>query len=285
MTNEELMEQFMAGDESVLTKLCNKNEGLIRSRAKEIAQTYNCIQYTQRGKYKAYTKHILNDLCGVGRITFMDRIRSGKYDREKGMLTTFVVPFIDGDMRRYMEINLGNLALDRDDMTMVRKAQHLHHVEYMDAGESAAELNVSEEDAVRHIGYGTHFYGIDDLTGYYDDVDAYDYLLEDESTAPPKQVIYHRIRMEYFKELFDALPRRDKDILGKYYGVFGFRKEPMEDIAMYHFLTEEGVRESRDKALEKLRKAYPASMMRYWSKINRMLEYPDLLISETSEYD
>ena len=30
MTNEELMEQFMAGDESVLTKLCNKNEGLIR---------------------------------------------------------------------------------------------------------------------------------------------------------------------------------------------------------------------------------------------------------------
>ena len=66
MTNEELMEQFMAGDESVLTKLCNKNEGLIRSRAKEIAQTYNCIQYTRRGKYKAYTKHILNDLCGVG---------------------------------------------------------------------------------------------------------------------------------------------------------------------------------------------------------------------------
>ena len=38
MTNEELMAQFMGGDESVLTKLCNKNEGLIRSRAKEIAK-------------------------------------------------------------------------------------------------------------------------------------------------------------------------------------------------------------------------------------------------------
>ena len=90
--------------------------------------------------------------------------------------------------------------------------------------------------------------------------------------------------MEYFKVLFDALPRRDKDILGKYYGVFGYRKEPIEEIAMYHFLTEEGVRESRDKALEKLRKAYPASMMRYWSRINRALEYPDRLF-DSSEYD
>ena len=53
---------------------------------------------------------------------------------------------------------------------------------------------------------------------------------------------------------------------------------------MYHFLTEEGVRESRDKALEKLRKAYPVSMMRYWSKINRALEYPDRLF-DSSEYD
>ena len=274
----------MAGDESALAKLCNKNDGLIRSRAKEIAQTYNCIQYTQRGKYNPYIKHILNDLCGVGRITFMERIRSGKYDREKGMLTTFVVPYIDGDMRRYMEINLGNLALGRDDMAMVRKAQCLHHAEYMDEGEIAAELNISEEEAARHIGYGTHFYGIDDLAGYYDDVDAYDYLLEDESTAPPKQIIYKRIRMEYFKELFEVLPRRDKDILGKYYGVFGCKKESIEDIAMYHFLTEERVREARDKSLEKLRKAYPTSMMRYWSKINRALEYPDRIFN-FSEYD
>ncbi len=284
MTNEELMEQFMAGDESVLTKLCNKNEGLIRSRAKEIAKAYNCIQYTQRGKYKAYTKRILNDLCSVGRITFIDRIRSGDYDRGKGMLTTFVVPFIDGDMRRYMETNLGCLSLDAETMTTVRKAQRLHHVEYMGAGEIAEKLHISEEEAARHIGYGTHFYGIDDLTGYYDDVDAYDYLLEDETTAPPKQIVYHRIRMEYLRELFETLPQRDKDILGKYYGVFGYRKEPIEDIAMCHFLTEEGARNAKDKALEKLRKAYPTSMMRYWSKINRALEYPDRFF-DSSEYD
>lgn len=284
MTNEDLMAQFMAGDESVLAKLCNKNEGLIRSRAKEIAKAYNCIQYTQRGKYKSYTKCILNDLCGVGRITFMERIRSGNYNREKGMLTTFVVPFIDGDMRRYMETNLGCLSLDSETMTTVRKAQRLHHMEYMGAGEIAAELHISEEEAARHIGYGTHFYGIDDLTNYYDDVDAYDYLLEDETTAPPKQIVYHRIRMEYLRELFDALPRRDKDILGKYYGVYGYRKAPVQDIAMYHFLSDEGVREAKDKALEKLRKAYPTSMMRHWSKINRALEYPDRLF-DASEYD
>lgn len=284
MTNEELMAQFMGGDESVLTKLCNKNEGLIRSRAKEIAKAYNCIQYTQRGKYNAYTKRILNELCSVGRITFMERIRSRDYDRGMGMLTTFVVPYIDGDMRRYMETNLGCLSLDAETMTTVRKAQRLHHAEYMDADEIAAELHISEEEAARHIGYGTHFYGIDDLTDYYDDIDAYDYLLEVESTALPKQIIYQRIRMEYLKEMFEALPRRDRDILGKYYGVFGYRKEPLEDIGMYHFLSEGGVRDAKDKALEKLRKAYPTSMMRYWSKINRALEYPDRLF-DSSEHD
>jgi len=31
-------------------------------------------------------------------------------------------------------------------------------------------------------------------------------------------------------------------------------------------------------------KAYPASMMRYWSRINRALEYPDRLF-DSSEYD
>ena len=107
---------------------------------------------------------------------------------------------------------------------------------------------------------------------------------EDESTAPPKQIIYQRIRMEYLKEMFEALPRRDRDILGKYHGVFGYRKEPLEDIGMYHFLSEGGVRDAKDKALEKLRKAYPTSMMRYWSKINRALEYPDRLF-DSSEHD
>jgi len=284
MTNEELMEQFMNGDESVLTKLCNKNGGLIRSRAKEIAKSYNCIQYTQGGRYKAYTKHILNDLCGVGKITFIERIRSGQYNREKGMLTTYVVPFIDGDMRRYMEINLGCLYLKPECMTEVRNVQRLHHVEYMDADEIAAELHISEEDARRHIGYSTHFYGIDDLTEYYDDVDAYDYLLEDESTESPKEIIYHRIRMEYLKELFAALPKKDKDILGKCYGVFGYTKEPLEDIAMYHFMKVDAVEKARNKILEKLRKSYSGSMMQYWSKIHWALEYPDQL-HDSHEYD
>ncbi len=90
--------------------------------------------------------------------------------------------------------------------------------------------------------------------------------------------------MEYLKELFETLSRRDRDILGKYYGVFGYRKEPVQDIAMYHFLTEEGARDAKDKALEKLRIAYPTSMMRYWSKINQALEYPDRLF-DSPEYD
>lgn len=95
-------------------------------------------------------------------------------------------------------------------MTEVRNAQCLHHVEYMDASELAAELRISEEDAIRHIGYSRHFYGIDDLTEYYDDVDAYDYLFAYKSTAPPKQIIYHRIPMEYFRNCSMFCPEGTK---------------------------------------------------------------------------
>lgn len=200
------------------------------------------------------------------------------------MLTTYVVPFIDGDMRRYIETNLGCLSLDRDDMAIVRNVQRPHHVEYMDADEIAAELNISEEEAVRHMNYATHFFGIDDLTAYYDDIDVYDHLLENGTTEDPGRIIYHRMRMEHFKELFDALPRKDKDILGKCYGVFGYQKEPLVDIAMYHFMKTDAVEKARDCIIQKLRMTYPGSMMQCWSRISRLLEYPDRLL-EPSEHD
>ena len=51
MTNEELIARLADGDESALAKLCSKNDGLIRVRAKEIAKSYNCFRYTKN--YKA----------------------------------------------------------------------------------------------------------------------------------------------------------------------------------------------------------------------------------------
>ena len=103
--------------------------------------------------------------------------------------------------------------------------------------------------------------------------------------APSAKSAYLRFdTTEWEEELFAALPKKDKDILGKCYGVFGYTKEPLEDIAMYHFMKVDAVEKARNKILEKLRKSYSGSMMQYWSKIHWALEYPDQL-HDSHEYD
>ena len=272
MNNEELIARLADGDESALVKLCSKNDGLIRVRAKEIAKSYNCFRYTQSRSLDAYTVDILKDLCSVGYVAFIECVRSGNYNEERGLLTTFVTPFIDGAMRRHMETSLGTLSLDRDDMFMARNAQRLYNSEYMDVSEIAAELNISDKDAARYISYATHFLGFDDLSD--DDSDVFEYLLEDKSAEDPARIIYRRERMKLFKKLFDALPKKDRDILGKCYGVFGYQKEPLKSIAMYHLMKVDAVEKSKNTAIKKVRKAYVGSMMQLWDDVHRLMRRP-----------
>ena len=199
-------------------------------------------------------------------------VRSGNYNNEKGLLTTFVTPFIDGAMRRHMETSLGTLSLDRDDMVMARNAQRLYNSEYMDVSEIAAELNISDKDAARYISYATHFLGFEDLSD--DDSDVFEYLLEDKSAEDPALIIYRRERMKLFKELFDALPKKDRDILGKCYGVFGYQKEPLKSIAMYHLMKVDAVEKSKNTAIKKVRKLYVGSMMQLWDDVHRLMRRP-----------
>lgn len=275
MTNEELIARLADGDESALAKLCSKNDGLIRVRAKEIAKSYNCFRYTQSRSLDAYTVDILKDLCSVGYVAFIECVRSGNYNEERGLLTTFVTPFIDGAMRRHMETSLGTLSLDRDDMVMARNAQRLYNTEYMDVSEIAAELNISDKDAARYISYATHFLGFDDLSDD-ESSDVFEYLLEDKSAEDPARIIYRRERMKLFKELFDALPKKDRDILGKCYGVFGYQKEPLKSIAMYHLMKEDAVEKNKNTAIKKVRKSYVGSMMQLWDDVHRLMRRPIL---------
>ena len=77
--------------------------------------------------------------------------------------------------------------------------------------------------------------------------------------------------MEYFREMFFALSKKDQDILGKCYGVFGYRKGSLSEIAMYHMMKESAVEKAKNRALAKLREAYPESKMRIWRVANRAI--------------
>lgn len=271
MTNEELMVRLALGDESALETLCKNNQGLIRDRARRMAEAYHCVRTNDRGQWSGYTKETLSELESVGMTAFLECVRSGRYDSAQGALTTYVVPFLDGAMRRHLEKSLGTLSLDRDSMALVRRAQQLHDGLGKDTKEVAERLGVSVSDTAKHIAYPTHFLSVYDLADQDEDGDVFDYIAEDRSGVSPEEAVYRQLQMECLRELFHALPKKDRDILGKCFGAFGYPKTPLREIAMYHLMKEDAVEKARTRALKKLRKGWEDSRVRRWSIAHRLI--------------
>ena len=106
MTNEELVRQYYDGDETALEKLYHKNIGLIRGIAKEAAADFNCLTVDKHhpNRFSAYTKTVLDDLCGEGTLELLTRIQSKEYDESRAVLTTYLYPHLKGRMARWLEL-------------------------------------------------------------------------------------------------------------------------------------------------------------------------------------
>ena len=285
MTNEELVRRYYDGDEAALEKLYHKNLGLIRSIAKETAADFSCLTVDEHhpNQFSAYTKTILDDLCGEGALEFLARIQSREYDQNCAALTTYLYPHLKGRMTRWLEQNIGCMALSKDEMAAVRQAQRLYHVAWKDTGEIAEELGIPEARVSRYVRYNTHFLGVHDLVPEGYDGDPYERLMPGTLTASAEQAVYRKVCIELLRELFDTLPKKDRDILGKAYGVFGYSEAALKEIGMYHMMKESAVEKAKNRAVEKLREAYPGSRLQVWRAVHRMMRRPVLPSGEDGE--
>ena len=285
MTNEELVRQYYDGDETALEKLYHKNIGLIRGIAKETAEAFNCLIMEQHhpNQCSAYAKTILDDLCGEGALEFLTRIQSREYDESRAALTTYLYPHLKGRMTRWLEQNIGCMALSKDEMTAVRQVQRLYHVAWKDTSEIAEELGISENRVSRYVRYNTHFLGVHDLVPVGYDGDPYERLMPGTLTTSAEQAVYRKVCIELLRELFDTLPKKDRDILGKTCGVFGYSEASLKEIGMYHMMKESAVEKAKNRAVEKLREAYPGSRLQVWRTVHRMMRRPVPPPGEDSE--
>lgn len=285
MTNEELIRQYYDGDESALDKLYRRNLGMIRSIAKETAKEFNCLHMDsdRPEEFSAYTKTILEDLCGEGAVEFLTRIQSREYDESRAMLTTYLYPHLKGRMTRWLERSIGNLALSKDDMEAVRKAQKMYYSDWRSIDEIAEEMDIDSAEATQHIGYNTHFLGVYDLVPEDYDGDPFERLMPGKLSAPAERIVYQKVCVELLREMFDALPKKDRDILGKFYGIFGFEKTELKEIGMYHMMREPAVIKAKDRAIKKLEKAYPGSKLQLWKTVYRMMQRPILPLDDDTE--
>ena len=276
MTTEELVRRYYDGDEAALEKLYHKNLGLIRSIAKETAADFSCLTVDEHhpNQFSAYTKTVLDDLCGEGVLELLTRIQSREYDESRAALTTYLYPHLRGRMTRWLEQNLGCMTLSKDEMAAVRQAQRLYHVAWKDTGEIAEELGVSEARVSRYVRYNTHFLGVHDLVPESYDGDPYERLMPGMLSVSAEQAVYRKVCIELLRELFDTLPKKDRDILGKAYGVFGYPEATLKEIGMYHMMKESAVEKSKNRAVEKLRESYPGSRLQVWRTVHRMMRRP-----------
>jgi len=256
MTNEELLGCISQGNEDALSVLCENNTGLVKSRAGKIAARFGCLRTSSQNGLTAWTKETLSELESVGMTVLIECVRSGGYDGSKGLFSTYVVPFLDGAMRRHLESNLGTLSLNRDSMALVRKAQALYHGAGKGIAEIARELEIPPEDVARSVAYSTHFLSADNLEdtdSSKDDGDAFDILHEWTSKTSAEEIVLRKLSMECMEEAFYQLPQREQDILGWSFGVFGYPNSDLRDIAIRCRMKEDGVEKAKARALRELR--------------------------------
>lgn len=253
MTNEELLVRISNGDEAALTKLCLMNTGLVRDRARSIARRYHCLRQTKHGGLSDYAKEMLSELESVGKLALVECVRTGDYDAEKGRFTTYVTPFLDGAMRRHLECSMGTLSLDRDSMGLVRKAQNRYYQKGQSVAEIAEALGIAFRAAARAIAYPTHFLSVYDLRDPDDDGDIYERLATSRFSGSAEDAVIRMVTMECLREEFLQLSKKDQEILGRCFGVYGHPKSDLREIAMRNRIKESGVEKAKNQAIQRLR--------------------------------
>ena len=154
MTNEELYLQYLSGDTEAFEQLYLQMQGFIASVAKDAAQSFGCTD-----------KETLDELCAEGALELCECLSTGAYDEDRGKLTTYLHPFLRGKMYRYLEANVGVIALPKDEMQRVKQAQRLHKEEKFSPDEVAQTLGVSAEKAAQLIGCKTKSLSVSALSG------------------------------------------------------------------------------------------------------------------------
>ena len=156
-------------------------------------------------------------------------------------------------------------------------------MEWKDIDEIAEEMDISKARVSRYVRYNTHFLGVHDLVPEGYDGDPYERLMPWMLSASAEQAVYRKVCVELLRELFDTLPKKDRDILGKTCGVFGYPEATLKEIGMYHMMKESAVEKAKSRAVEKLREAYPGSRLQIWKIVHRMMQRPIPLPGEDSE--
>lgn len=174
MTNEELMQAYVDGDDNAIEGLYNNNIKYIKK-----------ILYTKLKEAKIMNRAFAKDCESIAVIELYRLIRNKKYDKNKALFITYIT--------RYIE-----------------RVINLQIIKYNKLSETI----------------------------------SLDYLNEQDHWNPIPQSLefktFNIIALEMLRELFLSLTEREQDLLGAYYGIYGYEKLSIDEIAISQRLTTNG---------------------------------------------
>ena len=271
-TNEELLEQYLNGDESAFDELYIQTKDYIRDIAIGMAKKFNVYKLNQdSGKISNYTELMLEELQSIGTTEFFYQLQHRNYDPEKAKLTTYISPFIKSAMYDFMSQNVGAFSISKHTMAKIRKIQRMYYTENKSPEDIAKELNIKLSNVNDYINYNTHSLSVHDLLPEDSDDDPYDYLLIEDLSMSVDRIVYHKICIELLHELFEDLSAKDKFVLQHTYGLFGEKKYTLDEIALRLTMRVDGVEKARHAAEKRLREKYQDSKLHLWRIIHRVV--------------
>ncbi len=183
-----------------------ENQGFIEACARKLCGTFHC-------------EHLLEDLISAGTLAFLEHLPD--YDETLGVrLTTYLYPFINGDMRREIEVSLGPLHIPK----------RAFEKEGAPAGFSLEELWESEQLAGKRIEPRLM-----------------------QKAEPVQKAATNKVILDSIGVEFQSLSFKEREILGGRLGMFGYPKRTLAFLAEEFQLTEDGVFKAYRRAMEKLR--------------------------------
>lgn len=260
MTNEELISKYYDGNMQALYDLYEQNVGFIHSVAAAAAKDYkNYLRFSDT----------FDDLVQVGCLTFFERLRAKQYDASKGGLLTYLTPRLRYAMQEFIEQFSSPIGLSHSDFWNIQRCRKLHN-EGMSNSDIAKELGMDRKTVQSCLSFSFKTETLIIRTETENGIEYFENPKLGVNDLHPDNKVYIEVCIELFRKLFDNLSARDREILGRKYGVFGYEETSVSDIADYMLITRNAVNKAVNSATETLRKEYHnGSKLKWWRLCNR----------------
>jgi RNA polymerase sigma factor (sigma-70 family) len=232
--DRELIRKLKSGDTRVWEKLFLCNQNFIRRCANKTCSRYFCI-------------HLKEDLIAVGDLAFLEHAKDYDPDNDAS-LTTYLYPYIMGDMRREVERSFSCMEIAKRDFQLMRKIKARYDSK-VGISEIAKENGLEESETGELLMQAITFFS------YYDGGITYlgTTRLLVTRDMPVHRQVFLKICLELLKAVFeDELSFKEREILGGYFGVFGHEKKTLSDIGEPFNMKSGAALKAKNEALKKL---------------------------------